>query len=229
MGSNRQFTSLTWSTVGRMAWTYILECADGSFYVGSTVDLDGRVSQHNAGLGAAYTRRRGRLPVKLAWAADFDRVDEAFAFREDGAGLEPREAHRPDRGTMERPARPGQSRVAEPQRDLTCTARGFETVASATSPTTGRRAGQRPSLVEEGALAPVSKPRNPVLGSHHERGRLNRRRGRPVVAPGRRRSACRGRHRPARESGCAPPRRRRCGSGVRRPGRRPPGGAVRRR
>jgi putative endonuclease len=33
-----------------MAWAYILQCADGSFYVGSTVDLDGRVSQHNAGL-----------------------------------------------------------------------------------------------------------------------------------------------------------------------------------
>jgi putative endonuclease len=63
-----------------MAWTYILECADGSYYVGSTVDLDARVSQHNAGQGSAYTRRRGRLPVKLVWAADFDRVDEAFAF-----------------------------------------------------------------------------------------------------------------------------------------------------
>jgi putative endonuclease len=63
-----------------MAWAYILECADGSFYVGSTVDLDGRVSQHNDGLGAAYTRRPGRRPVKLVWAADFARVDEAFAF-----------------------------------------------------------------------------------------------------------------------------------------------------
>jgi putative endonuclease len=63
-----------------MAWVYILECADGSFYVGSTVDLDGRISQHNDGLGAAYTRRGGRRPVKLVWAADFARVDEAFAF-----------------------------------------------------------------------------------------------------------------------------------------------------
>jgi putative endonuclease len=63
-----------------MAWVYILECADRSFYVGSTVDLDRRVGQHQAGKGAAYTRRRGRLPVKLVWAADFARVDEAFAF-----------------------------------------------------------------------------------------------------------------------------------------------------
>ncbi len=63
-----------------MAWVYILECADGSFYVGSTVDLDRRVAQHQNGEGAAYTRRKGRLPVKLVWAADFARVDEAFAF-----------------------------------------------------------------------------------------------------------------------------------------------------
>ena len=63
-----------------MAWVYILECADGFFYVGSTVDLDARISQHNAGEGAAYTRRRGRRPVKLVWAADFARVDEAYAF-----------------------------------------------------------------------------------------------------------------------------------------------------
>src|SRR4051794_18269383 len=63
-----------------MAWVYILECADGSFYVGSTTDLDRRVGQHQAGEGPVYTRRRGRLPVKLVWAADFARVDEAFAF-----------------------------------------------------------------------------------------------------------------------------------------------------
>jgi putative endonuclease len=63
-----------------MAWAYILECADGSFYAGSTTDLDRRVSEHNDGLGSAYTRRAGRRPVKLVWAADFARVDEAFAF-----------------------------------------------------------------------------------------------------------------------------------------------------
>ena len=35
-----------------MAWTYILECADGSFYVGSTTGLERRVSQHDRGEGA---------------------------------------------------------------------------------------------------------------------------------------------------------------------------------
>jgi putative endonuclease len=63
-----------------MAWTYILECADGTFYVGSTLDLDRRVWEHNNGLGSIYTRISRRRPVRLVWAASFDRVDEAFAF-----------------------------------------------------------------------------------------------------------------------------------------------------
>jgi predicted GIY-YIG superfamily endonuclease len=62
-----------------MAWTYIVRCNDDSYYVGSTTDLDGRIWQHNHSLaGAAYTRRR--RPVQLVWAAEFDRIDEAFAF-----------------------------------------------------------------------------------------------------------------------------------------------------
>ena len=61
-----------------MAWVYILRCSDGSFYVGSTTDLDRRVWQHNNGEGAAYTRRR--TPVELVWCQVFDRIDEAWAF-----------------------------------------------------------------------------------------------------------------------------------------------------
>ena len=63
-----------------MAWTYIVECADGSLYVGSTTDLERRVSEHNLGLGAVYTRRRGRRPVRLVWACEFARVDDAYGF-----------------------------------------------------------------------------------------------------------------------------------------------------
>ncbi len=63
-----------------MAWTYIVECADGSFYVGSTTDLERRISEHDLGLGAAYTRLRRRRPVRLVWAADFERVEDAYLF-----------------------------------------------------------------------------------------------------------------------------------------------------
>jgi putative endonuclease len=61
-----------------MPWTYILKCSDDSYYVGSTVNLEARLSQHRDGRGAAYTRHR--LPVILVWAAEFDRIEEAFAF-----------------------------------------------------------------------------------------------------------------------------------------------------
>ncbi len=61
-----------------MAWVYIVECRDGSYYVGSTVDLERRIGDHQQGLGAAYTRHR--RPVRLVWAVEYDRIDEAFIF-----------------------------------------------------------------------------------------------------------------------------------------------------
>ena len=56
---------------------YILECADGSFYVGSTLNLERRLWEHEHGEGAAYTRHR--LPVTLVYAEHFDNVADAFA------------------------------------------------------------------------------------------------------------------------------------------------------
>jgi len=61
-----------------MPYVYILTCADGSFYTGSTVNLVQRVEQHQTGFGAVYTRER--LPVELTWYSEFARVDEAFAW-----------------------------------------------------------------------------------------------------------------------------------------------------
>lgn len=48
-----------------MAFTYILECADGTLYTGWTENLGRRVQAHNAGSGARYTR--GRRPVRLVY------------------------------------------------------------------------------------------------------------------------------------------------------------------
>jgi predicted GIY-YIG superfamily endonuclease len=42
---------------------YILECADGTLYVGVTNDLERRVAAHAAGKGARYTR--GRSPLRV--------------------------------------------------------------------------------------------------------------------------------------------------------------------
>ena len=69
------------SKMGNQAFVYILERADGSYYVGSHrgADVDVRVSEHNAGkYRDAYTFTR--RPVKLAWSDWFTRFDEAVAF-----------------------------------------------------------------------------------------------------------------------------------------------------
>ncbi len=59
-----------------MAWTYILECCDNSYYVGSTKNLKTRLSQHQEGIGANYTSKR--LPVKLVYCEEYDNVADAF-------------------------------------------------------------------------------------------------------------------------------------------------------
>lgn len=46
-------------------FTYILRCADGTLYTGWTTDLERRLSAHNAGTGAKYTR--ARRPVTLVY------------------------------------------------------------------------------------------------------------------------------------------------------------------
>ena len=61
-----------------MAYVYILECVDGSFYTGSTLELERRLAEHAEGLGAEYTRTR--RPVRLLWFSEYERVDEAFSW-----------------------------------------------------------------------------------------------------------------------------------------------------
>jgi putative endonuclease len=49
-----------------LGWTlYIVRCRDGSLYTGITNDLTRRLSMHDAGKGARYTRGRG--PVELVY------------------------------------------------------------------------------------------------------------------------------------------------------------------
>jgi putative endonuclease len=57
-------------------YLYMLRCADGSYYVGSTTNLELRVAQHEAGEGGAYTSQR--LPVRLVYTCEFDTLHEAF-------------------------------------------------------------------------------------------------------------------------------------------------------
>jgi putative endonuclease len=57
-------------------YLYILLCADGSFYTGSTNDLERRMLEHQNGEGANHTRKR--LPVELVYTEEYERIDEAY-------------------------------------------------------------------------------------------------------------------------------------------------------
>jgi len=46
-------------------YVYIIRCSDDTLYTGTAVDVDSRVTSHNSGKGAKYTR--GRLPVTLVY------------------------------------------------------------------------------------------------------------------------------------------------------------------
>lgn len=46
-----------------MWYVYMIKCSDGSLYTGVTTDINRRIGEHNAGIGANYTRTR--VPVGL--------------------------------------------------------------------------------------------------------------------------------------------------------------------
>lgn len=48
---------------------YIVECANGTYYTGSTKNLEDRIKLHNSGDGAKYLR--GKTPVSLAYAKEY--------------------------------------------------------------------------------------------------------------------------------------------------------------
>lgn len=60
------------------AYLYILRCADGSYYVGTTVtSLERRLAEHQSGAPGGYTAPR--RPVQLVFHQCFERLDDAAA------------------------------------------------------------------------------------------------------------------------------------------------------
>ncbi|MBN1849023.1 MAG: GIY-YIG nuclease family protein [Deltaproteobacteria bacterium] len=57
-GQKNNHISIEW-------FVYILQCSDGSYYVGHTEDLKSRIAAHNRGAGAIYTA--SRTPVVLKY------------------------------------------------------------------------------------------------------------------------------------------------------------------
>lgn len=60
----------------RSGYVYILRCADGSYYVGSTNNLELRVAHHHSGEGNQYTAKR--LPLKLVYTCELPSLLDAF-------------------------------------------------------------------------------------------------------------------------------------------------------
>ena len=60
----------------RNYWVYILKCSDGSYYTGSTSEIEKRISEHELGLIKGYTRKR--RPVEVVFTEYFDDVYEAI-------------------------------------------------------------------------------------------------------------------------------------------------------
>jgi len=58
-------------------WVYLLRCADESYYVGHTDNLELRIAQHQSGDLGGYTKRR--RPVQLVYSESFGTRDDAFA------------------------------------------------------------------------------------------------------------------------------------------------------
>ena len=85
-GSSTAVSSTTGSKVTELAevtqidnaygYMYILQCSDGSFYTGSTKNLQRRLIEHREDKGAKHTTLHS--PVKLIYYETFSRIDEAF-------------------------------------------------------------------------------------------------------------------------------------------------------
>jgi len=58
-------------TEDKTYYVYVLECSDGTFYTGITVDIKNRLRQHNGEIvgGAFYTRNK--RPVKLVYKESY--------------------------------------------------------------------------------------------------------------------------------------------------------------
>ncbi|QAT43986.1 GIY-YIG nuclease family protein [Aminipila luticellarii] len=60
-------------------YVYILECGDGTYYTGWTVNLEKRIKEHNGELKSSMAKyTRSRRPVKLIYAEEYEDRSEAL-------------------------------------------------------------------------------------------------------------------------------------------------------
>lgn len=83
-------------------FVYILECGDGSYYVGFTCDLQARFEVHQSGRGPAYTA--ARLPVSLAFSEQHSGRAEAIKREKQLKGCRARQEGRAHQRRLAKPA-----------------------------------------------------------------------------------------------------------------------------
>jgi predicted GIY-YIG superfamily endonuclease len=57
-------------------FVYIVRCSDNSLYTGIAIDVEARVTRHNKGKGAKYTRSRS--PVELVYTERLNQKGDAL-------------------------------------------------------------------------------------------------------------------------------------------------------
>ena len=57
-------------------YVYIINCSDGSYYIGHTNNIDKRLSEHNEGTGSFHTRLH--RPFELVYLERYQTRKEAF-------------------------------------------------------------------------------------------------------------------------------------------------------
>lgn len=75
-----------------MHYVYVLRCSDDSYYTGYTTDVERRLTEHDAGDGAKYTR--GRTPVELVHVETYDSQSAAMQREHEIKQLRRREKER---------------------------------------------------------------------------------------------------------------------------------------
>lgn len=60
----------------KVNYTYMVKCRDGTLYAGWTNNLEKRLTDHNAGKGAKYTK--SRRPVELVYYESYETKEEAM-------------------------------------------------------------------------------------------------------------------------------------------------------
>ena len=118
---------------------YILRCADGSYYAGTTRldEVDKRVSQHNQATFKGYTTKR--RPVVLAYAVHFESIIEAIDLEQRVKGWSRAKKEALIRGEHETPPELAKRRLPF-RRELEAPS-SFETQPSAAPQDEGSRSG----------------------------------------------------------------------------------------